>query len=215
MTYKLPELGYDYNALEPYIDAMTMEIHYTKHHQAYIDNVNAALEGHDELAAKSIEDLISDLDAVPEDIRTTVRNNGGGHANHKLFWTVMSPHGGLSGDLQSKLSQAIGGAVFWAKVTKDIGGIGALQEQMTKAGLTRFGSGWAWLSMDGDGKLLVESTANQDSPLMFGRVPLLGVDVWEHAYYLRYQNRRGDYLKAWWEVVDWVAVAKRYADATD
>jgi len=202
MAYTLPSLPYAYNALEPHIDARTMEIHHTKHHQAYIDNVNNALAGHDALQALSVENLISDLSRVPEAVRTAVRNNGGGHANHTLFWTIMSSRGG--GAPHGALADAIHEAFR---------GFDAFKAELTKAGMTRFGSGWAWLSMGTDGKLLVESTPNQDSPLMDGRTPMLGVDVWEHAYYLNYQNRRADYLAAWWNVVDWDAVASRYAAA--
>lgn len=198
MAYTLPELPYAYDALEPHIDARTMEIHHTKHHQAYISKVNAALEGHDDLAAKSIEDLVRDLDAVPESIRTAVRNNGGGHANHSLFWTIMSPNGG--GAPTGDLAQAIDGK---------FGSFENFQSEFSNAAATRFGSGWAWLSVDG-GQLLVESTPNQDTPLSEGRTPILGLDVWEHAYYLHYQNRRPDYISAFWNVVDWDAVASRY-----
>ena len=198
MAYTLPELPYAYDALEPHIDARTMEIHHTKHHQAYISKVNAALEGHDDLAAKSIEDLVRDLDAVPESIRTAVRNNGGGHANHSLFWTIMSPNGG--GAPTGDLAQAIDGK---------FGSFENFESEFSNAAATRFGSGWAWLSVDG-GQLLVESTPNQDTPLSEGRTPILGLDVWEHAYYLHYQNRRPDYISAFWNVVDWDAVASRY-----
>jgi Fe-Mn family superoxide dismutase len=201
MAYSLPALPYANDALEPHIDARTMEIHHTKHHQAYINNVNAALEGHPELAAKSVEDLISDLASVPEAIRTAVRNNGGGHANHSLFWTVMGP--GKGGEPGGELGAAI---------TSTFGSFDAFKEQFSKAAATRFGSGWAWLTVSG-GKLAIESTANQDNPLSEGRTPILGVDVWEHAYYLNYQNRRPDYLKAFYNVIDWDAVAQRFAAA--
>jgi Fe-Mn family superoxide dismutase len=201
MAYTLPELPYANNALEPHIDARTMEIHRTKHHQAYINNVNAALEAHPALAAKSVEDLVRDLASVPEAIRTVVRNNGGGHANHSLFWTVMSPKGG--GEPGGDLAKAI---------TDSCGSVAKFREDFAKAGATRFGSGWAWLSVD-KGKLVVESTANQDSPLSEGRTPILGLDVWEHAYYLHYQNRRPDYIAAFWNIVNWEEVAKRYAGA--
>lgn len=203
MAYTLPPLPYAYNALEPYIDTKTMEIHHTKHHQAYINNVNTALEKHPALAAKSVEDLVSDLAAVPEDIRTVVRNNGGGHANHALFWTILGPNAGgePSGDLG-------------AAITSTFGTFAAFKEAFAKAATTRFGSGWAWLSYDKKaGKLVVESTANQDTPLSEGRTPLCGLDVWEHAYYLNYQNRRPDYITAFWSVVDWSKVAARYAAA--
>lgn len=197
MAYSLPSLPYAYDALEPHFDAQTMEIHHTKHHQAYITKVNAALEG-SELAAKSVEELISDLSAVPENIRGVVRNNGGGHANHSLFWTLLAPNAG--GSPEGALADAID-ATF--------GSFDQFKEQFSSAAVNRFGSGWAWLSLDG-GKLIVESTPNQDSPLMEGRVPLLGLDVWEHAYYLKYQNRRPDYIGAFWNVVNWSEVASRF-----
>lgn len=201
MGYSLPELGYAYDALEPHIDARTMEIHHSKHHAAYIAKVNAAIEGSD-LASKSIEDLVSDLSAVPEGARGAVRNNGGGHANHSLFWTILSKDGGgaPTGDLAAAIDAAFGS-------------LDAFKEQFANAAATRFGSGWAWLSVDG-GKLVVESTANQDSPLMEGRTPILGLDVWEHAYYLNYQNRRPDYIAAFWSVVNWDEVASRFSAAS-
>jgi Fe-Mn family superoxide dismutase len=201
MAYSVPALPYSFDALEPHIDARTMEIHHDKHHAAYVSKVNAALEGHAALAAKSIEDLVGDLSAVPEAIRVAVRNNGGGHANHTLFWTVMAPNGGgaPSGDLASAIDSACGS-------------FDKFKEQFSAAAANRFGSGWAWLSLDG-GKLIIESTANQDSPLMEGRTPILGLDVWEHAYYLNYQNRRPDYISAFWNVVNWAEVAKRFAAA--
>jgi superoxide dismutase, Fe-Mn family len=205
MAYELPKLPYDTNALEPHIDAKTMEIHHGKHHQAYVTNLNKALEGQDALAAKSIEDLIADLSAVPENIRPAVRNNGGGHANHSFFWKTMKPGGG--GDPTGELADAINSA---------FGSLADFKTKVEAGGVGRFGSGWVWLVSNG-GKLEVGSTANQDSPLMGKGVagiegtPLLGIDVWEHAYYLNYQNRRPDYLKAWWNVVDWDAVAERYA----
>lgn len=201
MAYSLPDLPYAADALEPHVDARTMEIHHGKHHQAYINKVNAALEGHDDLAAKSIEDLVSDLAAVPDAIRGAVRNNGGGHANHSLFWTVMSPSGG--GDPSGELGDAI---------NSTFGSLDAFKEQFAAAAATRFGSGWAWLSVD-NGALVVESTPNQDTPLSEGRTPILGLDVWEHAYYLNYQNRRPDYVSAFWNVVNWDEVGKRYAAA--
>ncbi len=199
MAHTLPKLPYEYNALEPHIDAPTMEIHYTKHHQTYITNLNKALEGKSNLEAKTIEQLISDLNSVPEDIRTAVRNNGGGHANHSLFWTTLGPKKGgkPTGDLEKA-------------ITKDFGSFEACKEKFENAAKTRFGSGWAWLSLDKNGKLEVTSTANQDNPLMEGKKPIVGLDVWEHAYYLKYQNRRPDYIAAFWNVVNWDAVAKNY-----
>ena len=206
MAYSLPDLPYAYDALEPHIDARTMEIHHSKHHQAYINNVNAALEGTD-LADKPVEALIADLSAVPDAKRGAVRNNGGGHANHSLFWTVMGPGGGgtPAGDLA-------------AAIDSDLGGFDAFKEAFSKAAATRFGSGWAWLCVGSDGKLCVCSTPNQDSPLMTGvaectGTPILGLDVWEHAYYLNYQNRRPDYVAAFFNVVNWDAVAERFAAA--
>lgn len=197
--YTLPPLPYDFGALEPHIDARTMEIHYTKHHQAYITNLNNALKDHPQLQGKPIEALIADLSAVPEAIRTVVRNNGGGHANHSFFWTIMQPGGG--GEPKGKLAEAI---------TADLGGFAAFKDAFAKAGATRFGSGWAWLTVGKDGKLAVTSTPNQDTPLMEGVKPILGVDVWEHAYYLKYQNRRPDYIAAWWNTVNWDEVARLY-----
>ncbi len=201
MPYTLPALPYANNALEPHIDARTMEIHHTKHHQAYINNVNTALEG-SPLAGKAIDDLMRELNTVPEAIRTAVRNNGGGHSNHAMFWTLMSPTGGgePAGDLA-------------AAIDKACGSFAAFKEQFAKAAATRFGSGWAWLSVKTDGTLVVESTANQDTPLSEGRTPILGLDVWEHAYYLNYQNRRPDYVGAFWNVVNWAEVARRFAAA--
>ena len=202
MAYELPELPYAYDALEPHIDARTMEIHHSKHHNAYVTNVNAALEGHDDLAGKSIEDLISDLNSVPEDIRTAVRNNGGGHANHSLFWSVMSPNGG--GGPAGPVEEAI---------VADIGPLEDAKAQFVAAGMTRFGSGWAWLVVK-DGKLSIMSTANQDNPLMTGDgTPILGIDVWEHAYYLNYQNLRPNYIEAWTNTINWDEVNRRYAAA--
>lgn len=201
MPYTLPALPYAYNALEPHIDARTMEIHHTKHHQAYINNVNTALEG-SPLADKPIDELIRGLSSVPEAIQTAVRNNGGGHANHALFWTVLSPTGG--GAPTGELAAAI---------DAKFGSLDKMKEQFNKAAATRFGSGWAWLSVGGDGGLIVESTPNQDSPLSVGHTPILGLDVWEHAYYLHYQNRRPDYVTAFWNVVNWPEVARRYAAA--
>ena len=201
MAYSLPGLPYSTDALEPHIDARTMEIHHGKHHNAYVTNVNKALEGHDDLASKSIEDLVAGLDSVPQGIRNAVRNNGGGHANHSMFWQVMSKDGGgtPSGELASAIDAAFGN-------------FEAFQQKFAAAGMTRFGSGWAWLSLDQGGKLVVESTPNQDNPLTAGRTPILGLDVWEHAYYLNYQNRRPDYIAAWWNVVNWDEVARRFND---
>ena len=200
MAYELPKLPYAYDALEPHIDARTMEIHHSKHHAGYVSKVNAAIEG-TPLEGKSIEDLVSDLSAVPEDKRGAVRNNGGGHANHSLFWTVLSPNvgGTPSGDLA-------------AAIESDLGGFEKFKEDFSNAAATRFGSGWAWLSVDG-GKLVIESTPNQDSPLMEGRTPILGLDVWEHAYYLKYQNLRPSYIAAFWNAVNWDEVSKRFAAA--
>jgi Fe-Mn family superoxide dismutase len=200
--YTLPPLPYDYAALEPHVDAKTMEIHYTKHHQTYITNLNNALKDHPELQGKTIEDLISHLDTVPEAIRPAVRNNGGGHANHSLFWQLMKPSGG--GEPTGALAQAI---------TAELGGFTAFKEAFGKAGLTRFGSGWAWLIAGKDGKLAVTSSPNQDSPIMDGVTPLLGLDVWEHAYYLKYQNRRADYITAWWNTLNWDEIGRRYSAA--
>lgn len=201
MAYELPPLPYPANALEPYIDEQTMNIHHGKHHQTYVTNLNKALEGHEELAKKSVEELISNLDAVPENIRTAVRNNGGGHANHSLFWTIMSPNGG--GEPTGELAEAINNA---------FGSFEAFKEQFSNAAATRFGSGWAWLVVS-NGKLEVMSTPNQDSPLMEGKTPILGLDVWEHAYYLKYQNRRPEYIAAFWNVVNWDEVTRRYKEA--
>lgn len=198
MAHELPPLPYDFNALEPHIDEQTMRIHHGKHHAAYVNNLNAALEKHPELQNKSVEDLISDLSSVPQDIRTVVQNNGGGHANHSLFWQLMGPDAG--GAPTGALADAIGSA---------FGTFDAFKEQFGKAGVGRFGSGWAWL-IDTDGKLSIESTPNQDSPLMQGKKAVLGLDVWEHAYYLKYQNRRPDYIAAWWNTVNWAVVGKRY-----
>jgi Fe-Mn family superoxide dismutase len=198
MPHELPTLPYAYDALEPHIDARTMEIHHTKHHQAYITNLNAALEKAPDLQNKPLEDLLGGIASVPEGIRTAVRNHGGGHANHTLFWQVMAPKGG--GEPTGKLADALG---------KTFGGFARFKEQFTAAATGRFGSGWAWLVAQGRA-LSIESTANQDSPLMDGKVPLLGLDVWEHAYYLKYQNRRPDYIAAWWNVVNWPEVARRF-----
>jgi Fe-Mn family superoxide dismutase len=201
MAYSLPSLPYAYNALEPHIDARTMEIHHTKHHQAYINNANAALEKHPQLAAMSVEQLLRNISSVPEDVRQALINNAGGHANHSLFWEIMGP--GKGGQPSGALADDI-------KAT--FGSFEAFQQQFADAATKRFGSGWAWLSVK-DGKLMVHATPNQDSPLMDGATPILGLDVWEHAYYLNYQNRRPDYIKAWWNVVNWDKVAERYAAA--
>lgn len=202
MAHTLPELGYAKNALEPHIDAQTMEIHHDKHHAAYVTNLNKALESAPELASKSIEDLIRNLNAVPEAIRGAVRNNGGGHANHTLFWKILTPGGAKtpSGKLADDIKAAFG--------TLD-----DLKAKLEDAGIKRFGSGWSWLIVDGSGKLAVTSTPNQDSPVMDGQTPILGIDVWEHAYYLKYQNKRPDYLKAIWNVINWDEVGKLYAAA--
>lgn len=191
MTFKLPKLPYEVGALEPHIDTKTMGIHHDKHHQGYVNNLNAALENYPELQKKSVMELLTDLNSLPADIRTAVRNNGGGHANHSMFWPAMSPNGG--GEPSGKLAEAI---------NESFGSFADFQAQFSKAGATRFGSGWAWLVASSEG-LSIMSTANQDNPISEGFIPLLGVDVWEHAYYLNYQNRRGDYLEAWWNVVNW------------
>lgn len=201
MAYTLPELPYPKDALEPHIDAKTMEIHHGKHHNAYVTNLNAALEGAG-VAEQSIEDLCRNIESVPEKIRTAVRNNGGGHANHSMFWKIMSPAGG--GEPTGDLAKAI---------ESELGGFAKFKEDFAKAATTRFGSGWAWLSVTPAGKLVVDSTPNQDNPYMAGNTPILGLDVWEHAYYLNYQNRRPDYIGAFWNVIDWKAVGERYAQA--
>jgi Fe-Mn family superoxide dismutase len=199
MAYEVPPLPYDYNALEPHIDEETMHLHHDKHHQAYVDNANAALEG-TEWADKPVEEVLKNLDALPEDKRTPVRNNAGGHYNHSLFWEWMSPNGG--GDPpDGPLKDAI---------ESTFGNVNALRQQVNDAGVKRFGSGWTWLVQDESGALSIMSTANQDSPISEGKTEVLGIDVWEHAYYLKYKNRRPDYLTAWWEVVNWDAVQKRY-----
>jgi Fe-Mn family superoxide dismutase len=201
MAFELPPLPYAHDALEPYIDARTMQLHHGKHHAAYTNNLNAALEKHPDLQNKSIEELLGNLSSIPEDIRTTVRNNGGGYANHALFWNIMSPNGG--GEPGGELAEAINSA---------FGSFDAFKEKFSTAAKTQFGSGWAWLTVK-NGRLAVESTPNQDTPVMGGVTPILGIDVWEHAYYLHYQNRRPDYIEAWWNVVDWDAVADNYAKA--
>ncbi|MDO8675606.1 MAG: superoxide dismutase [Candidatus Omnitrophota bacterium] len=202
MAYTLPALTYPYNALEPYIDARTMEIHHTKHHQAYINNVNNAIKGKSDLESKSVEELITNLNVVPEDIRNAVRNNGGGHANHTFFWTIIGPKAG---------GAPIGNIA--AAINLAFGSFDVFKEKFGQAATTRFGSGWAWLSVTKDGKLEISSSANQDSPVMEGKVPVLGIDVWEHAYYLNYQNRRPDYIAAFWNVVNWQEVEKRYKNS--
>ena len=203
MAHELPPLPYPFDALEPHIDARTMEIHHDKHHGTYVTNLNNALANHPDLQSKSAEELIKNLNAVPEAIRTAVRNNGGGHVNHSMFWKQLKPGGG---------SQP-GGALLQA-INTTFGSLDAFKEQFNKAGLGRFGSGWAWLVVDNSGKLSITSTANQDNPISEGLTPLLGCDVWEHAYYLKYQNRRADYLGAFWNVVNWDDVATRFAAAT-
>ncbi|CAM4336533.1 superoxide dismutase [Erysipelothrix inopinata] len=202
MTYKLPELNYAYDALEPQIDARTMEIHHTKHHQTYITNLNAALEKHPEIADEDLVKLISNINEVPEDIRVAVRNNGGGHLNHSMFWNIMSPEKGQTPE--GSLKEAI---------DRDFGSVDAFKEKFDAAAKTRFGSGWAWLVVNADKKLEVISTANQDNPIMDGYTPILGLDVWEHAYYLNYQNRRPDYIKEWFEVVNWKQVQELFNKA--
>jgi Fe-Mn family superoxide dismutase len=197
MSHQLPSLPYDAAALEPHIDMQTMQIHHGKHHAAYVNNLNAALEKHAALAGKSADDLIRSLSSVPEDIRTAVRNNGGGHVNHTMFWQIMGP--GKGGPPTGAIADVIGST---------FGGFDAFKEQMNKAGVARFGSGWVWL-VDAGGKLAIESTANQDNPMMDGKRPIFGIDVWEHAYYLKYQNRRPDYLAAWWNVINWDEVNRR------
>jgi Fe-Mn family superoxide dismutase len=200
MAFSVPDLSYPFDALEPHIDARTMEIHHDKHHAAYVTNLNAALEG-TSYAEQSLDTILTSLDSIPEDKRMAVRNNGGGHANHTLFWEIMGPNGG--GDPSGDLGDAIADA---------FGGVSELKTAVNDAGVKRFGSGWTWLVWDGTG-LSVKSTPNQDTPVMDGQAPILGIDVWEHAYYLNYQNRRPDYLEAWWNVVDWTAVAAKFAAA--
>jgi len=197
LAHQLPPLPYAYDALEPHIDQQTMRIHHDKHHGTYVTNLNAALEPHADLQRQSVEDLLKNLASVPEQIRTAVRNNGGGHANHTMFWEIMKPGGG---PISGRIAEAITGT---------FGSFDAFRDQFNKAALGRFGSGWAWLVQGGDGRLSIESTANQDSPLMEGRWPVFGLDVWEHAYYLKYQNRRADYVSAWWSVINWDVVSAR------
>jgi superoxide dismutase, Fe-Mn family len=202
MPFTVPDLPYPYDALEPHIDKETMTLHHDKHHGAYVTNLNAAIEKHPELGNKSAEDLIKNLNAVPEDIRAAVRNNGGGHVNHSMFWTIMGPRAG--GDPKGALADAIKTA---------FGDFETFKNQFNDAGLKQFGSGWAWLVINKEGKLQIVSTPNQDNPMSSGQYPVMGNDVWEHAYYLKYQNRRADYLKAWWNVVNWDAIAKRFDSA--
>ncbi|WP_221366561.1 superoxide dismutase, partial [Aeromonas caviae] len=202
MSHTLPALPYAYDALEPHIDAKTMEIHHSRHHQTYINNLNAALADLPELAALPLEALLARIDSLPAQVQGAVRNHGGGHANHSLFWQVMSPQGG--GEPDGELAAAI---------ERDLGGLESFRQAFTQAALSRFGSGWAWLVVDGRGKLQVVSSANQDSPLMEGLTPILGLDVWEHAYYLKYQNKRPDYIAAFYNVIDWDEVARRYVAA--
>ena len=199
MAYELPPLPYPNNALEPHIDETTMMIHHDRHHNTYVTNLNNAVKDHPNLASQPVEQLISNLSQVPESIRTAVRNNGGGHANHTLFWEIMKPGGA------SQPSGALADAI-----NSTFGSLDNFKQQLTQAAVGRFGSGWAWLSVDGSGKLVVESTANQDSPLMEGRTPILGIGVWEHAYYLKYQNRRAEYVAAWWNVINWDFASDRY-----
>jgi superoxide dismutase, Fe-Mn family len=202
MAYELPPLPYAYNALEPYIDEQTMQLHHDKHHQAYVTNLNNALQGQTQFDSLSIEDLVRRINEVPENIRTAVRNNGGGHVNHSMFWQIMKPGGGgePTGELASAISQAFGS-------------FDNFKAQFNDAGVKRFGSGWAWLVLGQNGQVQVTSSANQDSPFMDGNYPIMGNDVWEHAYYLKYQNRRPDYLAAWWSVVNWDEIAKRFQQA--
>ncbi len=199
MSIKLPSLPYDYGALEPYLDARTMEIHHTKHHGGYVSNLNKLLEGREELAKLTLEEILRDIRVVPEEIRQGVRNHGGGHLNHSLFWQIMAP--GRGGEPDGRVRDAIASTFTSFSGFKD---------KFTSADLTRFGSGWAWLGVNTEGRLEIISTPNQDSPLMLGLRPILGIDVWEHAYYLKYQNRRADYLAAWWNVVNWPRVAEFY-----
>ncbi len=205
MAYELPPLPYDYNALEPFIDTETMKLHHDKHHQAYINNVNAALANHPALAAKTVDDLISDLNAVPEDIRTAMRNNGGGHSNHTMFWSIMGPANapGIGGHPSGELAK---------QISADFGDFDAFKKAFNETTAKQFGSGWGWLVYQG-GQLKIVTTPNQDSPISHGLYPILGNDVWEHAYYLKYQNRRPEYLAAWWNVVNWAEVNKRFATA--
>jgi superoxide dismutase, Fe-Mn family len=199
MAFEMIPLPYGYDALEPYIDAQTVELHYSKHHQTYLNNLKGAIEKHAQLGNMTIEQLLSDLNRVPEDVRTVVRNNGGGYYNHNIYWAIMGPNRG--GEPTGSLGEAI---------RSTFGGFSSFKEQIEKAGMGRFGSGWAWLSKKQDGSLLIHSTANQDAPLMEGLFPVIGVDVWEHAYYLKYQNRRAEYLSNWWNLVNWEEAERRY-----
>lgn len=207
MSHTLPQLPYAYDALEPAIDARTMEIHHTKHHQAYVDNLNKALEGHPDLAEKPVEDLLRDINDVPVEISTAVKNHGGGHANHSLFWKIMAPTGkGGGGEPTGELA---------AVLKKEFKEYASFKEQFIKAAATRFGSGWAWVVLDENGKLAITSTPNQDNPLMEHQTPIMGLDVWEHAYYLKYQNRRPEYIENWWNVVNWEQVTQNYLSAKE
>lgn len=201
MAYEVPPLPYDYAALEPHIDAETMKLHHDKHHNAYVTNLNGAVEKHPDLGKHTAEDLLRNLNSVPEDVRTTVRNNGGGHVNHSMFWTIMQPGGG--GDPTGKIGE---------QIRKDFGDFAAFKKQFNETTAKQFGSGWGWVIWDG-GKLAIVTTANQDNPLLQGKYPILGNDVWEHAYYLKYQNRRPDYLAAWWNTVNWNEINKRFQQA--
>jgi Fe-Mn family superoxide dismutase len=202
MKYELPEIPYGYDGLEPHIDAKTMEIHHSKHHQGYVNKLNSALEKHPEVSDTPLEDLLANLENVPEDIRTAVRNNGGGHFNHSLFWTILSPQGG--GASEGEIGKAI---------EEKFSGFDKFKEEFATAATGQFGSGWAWLVTDSSGVLEIMSTPNQDTPLAGGKTPILGLDVWEHAYYLKHQNKRADYIETWWDVVNWEEVARRYSEA--
>jgi superoxide dismutase, Fe-Mn family len=202
MAFELAPLPYAYDALEPYIDTTTMQLHHDKHHQTYVNNLNAAIEKHGNLQGKSVEDLVAQINSIPEDIRTAVRNNAGGHVNHTMFWQIMGPNGG--GEPTGDIAKAI---------NDKFGSFDAFKQQFNDAGTKRFGSGWVWLVRSGQGDLQIISTPNQDSPLMEGHRPIMGNDVWEHAYYLKYQNRRPEYLNAWWNVINWEKINRRYADA--
>jgi len=201
LAYELPSLPYDYAALEPHIDAQTMHLHHDKHHQGYVNNLNAAIEKHPDLGKHTAEDLLRNLNNVPEDIRTTVRNNGGGHVNHSMFWSIMKPGGG--GEPTGKIAE---------QIRKDFGDFASFKKQFNETTAKQFGSGWGWVIWD-NGKLAITTTANQDNPLLHGKYPILGNDVWEHAYYLKYQNKRGDYLAAWWNLANWDEINKRFAQA--